>query len=410
MDRKIVYPGSIPLDTDILAIQRNTLAALGALAKALFGSSPIVDGLDCSPASIGYAVQISAGSLSMAVPLDPTDFGSLPASNAPTVKTGIIDSPISIELGVTPDQSSVLSWLIQATLVEVDDQPLTLQYWNASNPAVAWSGPSNSGAAQNTRRTTRLVVTAKASSPVPIGTFAPPDPDPGFVGIFGVTTWVGKGGVSSDDIHSLATSPLLRYHLPDLAPGFSRSAFFTSNTAWSVPAGVRRARVRVVGAGGGGGGGTGNFGGGGGGAGGYSEAILALSPGQSISIVVGTGGASSPATVTGGAGGASSFGDLVSAGGGQGGGSANPDSRGGAGGSGVVGSLLLNGGAGSDGASVGGVPAGNGGASAFGGGGRGASGGGPAADGKAPGSGAGGAYGSNAPGGFGAAGLVVVEY
>ncbi len=411
MDRQIVYPGSIPLDTDLLSIQRNTLSALGALTQTFLGSAPIADGLLCSPATSGYGVAIGPGTLSMSVGLDQTAFGSLPSAGNTVVKTGVVVTPITIPLQTTSDQSMILSWLIQATLTEVDDQPLTLQYWNSASPTIPFSGPNNSGSAQNTRRRTQLVITAKSSSPIPFGTFAPPSPDPGFVGLYGVSTWVGKSSITQDDISALPTAPLLRFHLPDLTPGFSRIETFTSNRTWVVPAGVSRLRARVVGAGGGGGGGTAGYGGGGGGAGGYAESILVLQPGQGVAVVVGVGGASSPAGVTGGAGGQSSFGDMVVAQGGLGGASSNPDSHGGTGGVGIVGNMLRAGGMGGDGPMIGNVPAGNGGASAFGGGGRGSNGGGSPADGKAPGSGAGGGYGTTAAaGGFGAAGLVLVEY
>lgn len=410
MDRQIVYPGSIPLDTDFLNIQRNTLSALGALSTSILGSSPVVDGLACSPSGSGYSVVIGTGTLSMSVVLDQTNFGSLPPSGDTVVKTGTIVSPRTIPLGTTADQSMVLSWLIQATLVEVDDEPLALQYWNASNPSIPFSGPQNSGSAQNTRRCTQLVITAKASSPTPVGTFAPPSPDPGFVGLYGITTWIGKGSITQDDIHALPTAPILRFHLPDLTPGFSRIEALTSTRTWQVPAGVTKVRVRLVAGGGGGGGGTPSYGGGGGGAGGYAESILALQSGQTVSVVVGVGGTSSPATVTGGSGGASSFGDQVVAQGGLGGASSNPDCHGGTGGFGTVGMILYSGGMGGDGPMIGNVPAGNGGASLFGGGGRGSNGGGSPADGKAPGSGAGGGYGSGAAGGFGAPGLVLLEY
>lgn len=410
MDRQIVYPGSIPLDTDLLNIQRSTLSALGALTQSVLGGRPIADGLYCSPASSGYGVIIGPGTLSMSVALDQTAFGSLPSASDTVMKTGIVVTPVAITLQATADQTMVLSWLIQATLAEVDDQPLTLQYWNATTPTIPFSGPNNSGSAQNTRRRTQLVLSAKSSSPIPFGAFAPPTPDPGFVGLYGVTTWIGKSSITADDITILPTSPILRFHLPDLTPGFSRVEAFTSNRTWVVPSGVSRVRVRVVGAGGGGGGGTAGYGGGGGGAGGYAESILMLQPGQNISVVVGVGGAASPAGVTGGAGGSSSFGDLVAAQGGLGGASANPDSHGGTGGVGNVGLMLYPGGMGGDGPMIGNVPAGNGGASAFGGGGRGSNGGGSPADGKAPGSGAGGGYGASAAGGFGAAGIVLVEY
>ena len=410
MDRQIVYPGSIPLDTDLLNVQRNSLSALSALTQSVLGSAPVADGLACSPAPSGYGVVIGAGTLSMSVELDQSAFGSLPSATNAVIKTGVIIDPVQVTLGTLPDQSSVLSWLIQATLVDVDDQPLALQYWNATNPTIPFSGPSNSGTAQNTRRRTQLVVTAKSSPPIPVGTYAPPAPDPGFIGLYGVTTWIGKSSVTADDIHPISTAPLLRFHLPDLTPGFSRLVQIASTSSWQVPAGVVRVRVRLVGGGGGGGGGTAGFGGGGGGAGGYAESIMVLTPGQNVPVVVGAGGASSVAGTTGGVGGVTDFGGLVTAQGGLGGASSNPDSHGGTGGAGVLGTLTFAGGMGGDGPMIGNVPAGNGGASIFGGGGRGSNGGGSPADGKAPGSGAGGGYGASASGGFGAPGLVLIEY
>ena len=49
MDRQIVYPGAIPLETDLLNTYRNVLVALAKLAQAVWGtttsSSPFVHGL-----------------------------------------------------------------------------------------------------------------------------------------------------------------------------------------------------------------------------------------------------------------------------------------------------------------------------------------------------------------------------
>lgn len=61
---------------------------------------------------------------------------------------------------------------------------------------------------------------------------------------------------------------------------------------WTVPAGVNRVFCRVWGAGGGGGAGKTNTNSGGGGAGGgYDEAWLAVTPGATIAVTVGAGGA-----------------------------------------------------------------------------------------------------------------------
>ncbi len=71
----------------------------------------------------------------------------------------------------------------------------------------------------------------------------------------------------------------------------------TGSTAWIVPANVTKVRGRLWGAGGGGGGGgggEGSFGGGSGAAGergGYVEAVLTVTPGATVTVVIGAGGA-----------------------------------------------------------------------------------------------------------------------
>lgn len=69
MDRQIVFPGSIPLDTDVLSIQRNNMIALGYLAQATLGTSAQVDGLFCSPtAPASLTVTVGPAPLSFSPP------------------------------------------------------------------------------------------------------------------------------------------------------------------------------------------------------------------------------------------------------------------------------------------------------------------------------------------------------
>jgi hypothetical protein len=99
---------------------------------------------------------------------------------------------------------------------------------------------------------------------------------------------------------------------------------FTSSGTWVVPADVTSVDVLVVGGGGGGGS---NRGGGGGGGGVISKSSYAVTPGASISVVVGAGGAGGLCGACGGGGyggpaangGNSQFGTLVALGGGKGG-------------------------------------------------------------------------------------------
>lgn len=174
-----------------------------------------------------------------------------------------------------------------------------------------------------------------------------------------------------------------------------------------VPDGVFAIRGRVCGGGGSGGGSTASGTGGGGGAGGYAEGLFAVTPGQSISITVGAGGAAVTSGNNGNPGGSSSIGAFMSATGGNGG--ASPTSAAGAlGGVGSGGSINLYGGFGTDGWSSGTGTGGSGGASYFGGGLRASAN--ISLTNAAPGSGGGAIYAGNTGGMAGVAGIVILEW
>ncbi len=409
MDRQIVYPGSIPLDTDLLLLQRNVMQALGVLARCVLGTGVVADGLACAPAASGYGVVVGPGSLSTLYVTDARPFGSLAADATPLVRIAHNPSGTALLMHGPADNTQALCWLIQAAISEYDAGPLALPYYNAANPAVPWSGPLNNGLAQNTQRLLRVGLSAKPGEPRGVGDRFPPPPDPGYIGLYSVMTYFGVA-TAPVDIAPVPGGPFVPFKLPALLPGFSRQEAFGQNTVWRAPPDVRSAKVRLVGAGAGGGGGDAEYAGGGGGAGGYAEAVVPVAPGSTITVTVGVGGTGGGPRFNGSSGGASSFGSLVAASGASGGRSGNPDSAGGGGGRGTAGSVLLLGGQGGDGALAASVPAGPGGASAFGGGGRSVLLGGAAAQGQAAGSGAAGGFGTSTNGGTGANGLVIVEY
>ena len=412
MDRQIVYPGSIPLDTDLLLLQRHTMVALGFLAQSVLGTNPVAEGLACtatSPASM--QVVVGPGSLSGLSVLDSQGFGTLAAEpTTPLLKIGTNTVSTTFDLTAPTVSGHAITWLVQASLSETDAGPAVLPYYNAAAPSQPFTGPNNSGAAQLTQRLQRVQLQCKPGAAAPAGTQIPPPVDNGWVGLHLVTTSFGQTAISPADIIVLPNAPFLSFKLPRLTPGFSRTAVISASTVWTVPTGVSLLRVRLVGGGGGGGGGDAGYAGGGGGAGGYAEGVIAVQPSQQFALSVGSGGAGSPGRSTAAAGNTTSFAGLLSATGGGGGGSANPYSPGGAGGQGSGGSLAIPGGFGGDGYPNEFVPGGNGGASAFGGGGRGSRGGGGFAQGQAPGSGGGGGYQIASAGGTGASGLVVIDY
>ena len=60
----IVYPGGIPLDTVLLETNRHAMVALGALMRAVLGTSPVADGLaGTATVPARLAVQLGPGNL-----------------------------------------------------------------------------------------------------------------------------------------------------------------------------------------------------------------------------------------------------------------------------------------------------------------------------------------------------------
>jgi hypothetical protein len=334
MDRQIVYPGSIPLDTDVLSIQRNTMIALGYLAQTTLGQTTVAEGLACVPTQpTSMSVSVGPGSLTQFGVVDSSPFGSLPALPATSlVRIGVNLNSTGFTVSGPTSSGQSISYLLQASLLEADATPVVLPYYNADNPAQPYSGPSNSGATQFTQRLQTVQLSLKAGPAVATGTAAVPPVDAGWVGLYVITVGFGQSSVVASNISPLPTAPFLPWKLPQLSPGTRNLAVYqpTSQGTWTAPAGVTVVKLRIWGGGGAGGSGLGGAGGGGSG-GGYSEGYYPVGAGQSFVVTVGNGGSGG-----GSAGGGSSFGSLASAMGGQPG--ANGSANAGGPGATVVGS------------------------------------------------------------------------
>lgn len=419
MDRSIVYPGSIPLDTDLLNTNRNAMIGLGALIQAVLGTATVVDGLAVSPTSpASLSVSVAPGSITQLSTLDPSAYGSLAAdTTTPLVKMGINLAATSFTLTAPTTSGQSVAWLIEASFQEADTNPVVLPYYNAAAPTQPYLGPNNAGTAQATRRAQTVQLQAKPGAAATTGSQVAPAVDAGWVGLAVVTLAYGQSQIIAGNIAAMPTAPVLPFKLPALRPGFSSQLVFTASGSFTVPAGVTKVKARVLGGGGGGGGNTSTGGGGGGGGGAYGEGIYSVTPGQVVSVTVGGGGGGGPnnggtaSANNGASGGTSSFGTLLSATGGGGGGGSLSGGQGDAGQGGTAsgGSVNMAGGCGNAGYNGGASGFGGiGGSAAHGGGGGGASSGLPRPGGGPGGGGAGG--GGNYAGAAGAAGLVVVEY
>ena len=333
MDRGIVYPGSLPQDTDILNIQQRTMIAAGALLQATFGTGTFVDGLACTQTTVpSMSVTVGQGWIGSLTTVEPNAYGSLAADAVtPLMKMGI--NLAATNLGPmsapgTAGQSVV--YLVQAAFSEADTSAVVLPYYNSSNPAVPYSGPSNTGTAQNTKRGQTVTLQLKQGTAATTGSQTTPAPDSGFTGLYAITIANGASTVVNANIATLATAPFIQWKLPNIAPGFSREVAFATSGSWTAPAGVTRAKIRMVGGGGGSGSISANCASGGGAAGSYAEGPVTVVPGTTYAITIGAGGAAGVGGA-GGTGGTTSFGALMSAPGG--GGSPSVSSGGGVGGS-----------------------------------------------------------------------------
>ena len=308
MDRQTVYPGSIPLDTDILSLQRNAMVALGYAMQAAFGTGTVADGLACTPTSpASMTVNIGQGSIIALETIDATVWGSLAADTNPLVKIGVNAegvTPFTLTAPGTSGQS--INYLIEGSFLEANSTPVTLPYYNASDPAQPYSGPGNSGTVQNTQRTQRAQLQLKAGTAANTGTQTTPAVDAGWIGLWVVTVNYGQVTITAAAIAEHPSAPFVAFKLPNLAPGFTREVTFGTTGAWSwtPPPGVTRARLHLQGAGGGGGA-TSNAtsAAGGGGGGGYGRVVVTCAPGVALAGVVGAGGTAGTGSGNGGTGG-----------------------------------------------------------------------------------------------------------
>jgi hypothetical protein len=221
MDRKIVYPSSLPQDKDILLPQRFTEIAVGMLMRAVMGTGTVIDGLAVTQqASPNMTVQIGQGSLITQTVIDPTGvaFGSLDLDGSTNlVKIATNVAPVNmtaLTAPVTSGQSQ--NWLIEAQFLEVDGSPTVLPFYNAANPSIPFTGPANAGTSQNTLRTNRVQFQWKAGAAAATGQQSTPTPDAGWVGIALVTVTNGQTSILNSHITGYSAAPYVPTKMPQL--------------------------------------------------------------------------------------------------------------------------------------------------------------------------------------------------
>lgn len=211
MDRQIIYPGQIPLETDLLNTNKNVMIGLSKLAAAVLGTTILVNGLSVGPNSpAALNVVVAPGEIYALTYIDANPYSSVSADTTHLIfKQGIALDPVTVACPAPTTSGFSINYLIQAAFTETDALPVTLPYYNASNPSQAFSGPGNTGAAQNTRRFDIVVVNAKAGTAAPTGSQTTPSADPGFVALAIVTVAYGQTTITTTNIAVAPNAPVI---------------------------------------------------------------------------------------------------------------------------------------------------------------------------------------------------------
>ncbi|QND50805.1 hypothetical protein HB779_02055 [Phyllobacterium sp. 628] len=208
MDRHIVYPGSIPLETDQLNAAKDAYYGVGWLSQSAIGVNTQVVGLAVTPTSpASLQVNVAPGAIYSFQTVDSIPYGSLGTDANQFTAQGISKSTTTLTITPPGTVGQSINYLVQVAFSEPDGTPVILPYYNASNPSVAWSGPNNTGIAQNTVRQNTCVVGLKAGSPAATGSQTTPAPDAGYTGIYVVTVAQGQTTITGGNITALSTAP-----------------------------------------------------------------------------------------------------------------------------------------------------------------------------------------------------------
>lgn len=226
MDRVTVYPGQVPLETDLLRTNRNTMMAIGRVLQDMLGTGTLVSGLACTPTSpASMQVKIGAGSIYSLQNVDNTAYSSLAADTTnQVVKQGIIRASDNVTLTVTAPGTVGYSqiWLVQAAYADVDGDATILPYYNSSNPAVPYSGPSGTGSTDTTTRAGSISISVKAGTASASPTA--PAADAGYTALYTITVAYGQSSVVSGNIATVAGAPFFAWVPSFLSSGSTAAA------------------------------------------------------------------------------------------------------------------------------------------------------------------------------------------
>lgn len=225
MNRVITQIGQSIYEWFFTKPAQDNMVALGKLAAAVLGTSPLANGLACTPTSpASLQVSIGAGEVYSLAALEATVYGTLPADTThQIIKQGISLDPVLVSCTPPPTGGQAINYLIQVQYQDLDVSvdpttgnaaPVVLQFYNSSNPTQPWQGPNNSGQTSNTIRKGIVAVQAKAGIAATTGAQVTPVPDAGWTGLWVVTVANGQTTITAGNITPFAGAPILSETLP----------------------------------------------------------------------------------------------------------------------------------------------------------------------------------------------------
>lgn len=210
MDRKIIYAGQVPLETDLLGTNKSVLTAIGQVLQDMIGTSTLFSGLGCVPTSpASMTVNVNPGRAYSLQVIDAGAYSSLLADSHQIVKQGIVLDATNLACPAPTTSGFSINYLIQAAFQEVDTDSTVLPYYNADNPAQAYNGPNDTGASQATTRKDNIQLQVKNGVAATTGSQITPTPDAGFTGLWVVTVAFGATTITSGNITQYSGAPLL---------------------------------------------------------------------------------------------------------------------------------------------------------------------------------------------------------
>jgi hypothetical protein len=209
------------------------MKAIGWLLQSTMGTATGVAGLACTPTSpASLTVNVGPGAIWSFEEIDTTAYGSLSADTSPLMKMGINAESAGTSFTLTAPTTSgqSINYLIEASFLEQDGTAVVLPYVNPASPSTPYSGPSNSGAAQNTMRVQSVDLQLLAGAPANTGTQTTPATTSGWVPLYVITVNHGQTTITAGGITPAAGAPFLPFTLPQVTNGHGQCRLSAAST------------------------------------------------------------------------------------------------------------------------------------------------------------------------------------